>query len=92
MSTKRIEIELDNGYKLVAETGTDSNYPAEIYVGIETPDGSWWQDLATVKNEYEYNDDGSIEYKDGKYEVLVYGREYEEDYTERFEIDLYKEE
>ena len=42
----RITIELPKGLKLVAEQNIDPEYQNEIYVGIETPDGIWHQDLA----------------------------------------------
>ena len=46
----RITIELPKGLKLVAERNIDPEYQNEIYVGIETPDGIWHQDLVVIRN------------------------------------------
>lgn len=48
----RITIELPKGLKLVAEQNIDPEYQNEIYVGIETPDGIWHQDLVVIRNAY----------------------------------------
>lgn len=52
----RITIELPKGLKLVAERNIDPEYQNEIYVGIETPDGIWHQDLAVIRNAYSIDD------------------------------------
>lgn len=46
----RIAIELPKGLKLVAEQNVNPEYQNEIYVGIETSDGIWHQDLAVIRN------------------------------------------
>lgn len=87
---KRIEIRLPNGYKLVAEQNSDSQYSREIFVGIETADGAWHQDLAVIRSSYHY-DDGEILWDDKRFDVIVYGSEYNENFTEEFTIGLYEE-
>ena len=85
----KIEVKLPNGYKLVAEQNTDPDYPYEIFVGLVAPGGGWVQDLATIRNAYTYKN-GEVNWAGDLMEVLVYGRSDEEDYTESFEIDLWK--
>ena len=90
MDSQRIVIPLPNGFKLVAEGSTDPNYPYEIYVGILGDDDVWYQDLAVVRNAYHYEEGVQAHVHDeDKYEVLVYGNENDEDYTESFEIGHY---
>lgn len=87
----RIEIELSNGYKLVAEQNTDPQYSREIFIGIINPDGLWYQDLAIVRNSYHYDGDEVI-WTDGLFDILVFGEENSEDFTEDFSVSLYEEE
>lgn len=87
----RIEIPLPNGYRLTAEQNEDSQYPYEMFIGIADKNGCWWQDLAIVRNAYGYDDKDELVWKDGEFDVLVFGREDDTDYTESFEIGLYRE-
>lgn len=86
----RISIDLENGFRLVAEQGADPNYNREMFIFIEKENGVICQDLAVVRNAYEYYDDYDVKWKDDVYEVLVYGDENNEDYTGRFEIGRYR--
>ena len=90
MNNKRVSVLLPNGFSLVAEASNDPSYPYELYVGILGNDGVWYQDLAVVRNAYHYEDDNKTVYgpvyDEDKYEVLVFGNENDEDYTESFEI------
>lgn len=52
-----IEIELSNGYKLVAEQNTDPQYSREMFIGVMGPNGVWHQDLAVVRSSYHYDGD-----------------------------------
>jgi hypothetical protein len=90
MSTRNIEIDLGNNTKLVAELSIDPNFK-EIYVGVKKGE-AWWQDLAVVREKYHIDFLGSevnVNRIPGEYEVLVYGNENNEDYTELFEIPEY---
>lgn len=58
----RIAIELPKGLKLVAEQNVNPEYQNEIYVGIETSDGIWHQDLAVIRNAYFIDD--NVELRD----------------------------
>lgn len=90
---KKIDIPLPNGYHLVAVQGGDPNFPYEICVGIEDSEGIWYQDLAMIHNAYHYGAESFDPiWDEGKFEVLVWGKEYDEDYTESFQIDLYQQE
>lgn len=89
-TVNRIEIELPNGYKLVAEQNPDSGYNREMFVGIVDGDGVWHQDLAIVRNSYHY-EGGRIVWDDNKFEVLVYGDSNNEDFTNKFAVDMYQE-
>lgn len=88
-SRHKIVIQLPNGYQLVAERNTDPSYSREIFIGITDGNGVWWQDLAVVRNAYEITDNLKTKWKDDEFEVLVYGKEDDEDYTESFNIGLY---
>lgn len=90
MNNNRIEINLQNGYRLVAEANIDPNYPNEIYVGIINDNGQWIQDLAIIQNDYSYNDDGDIVYSEDKFNIYVYEDNTQEDYTNKFNIDLWR--
>ena len=87
-------IEIDLGFaKLAVEQGTDPYYPREVYVGLEK-DGQWLQDIAVIGQHYHYGDDKTVSdplYDEG-IRVLVFGSEHSEDYTEEFNIGIYKEE
>lgn len=87
----RIEISLPNGMKLVAEQNQNPNYDKEIYIGFETSGGSWYQDLAVVRNAYFINDNLQEVWDSAKMEVLVYADENDEDYTNKFSIDIHDE-
>lgn len=76
----RITIELPKGLKLVAERNIDPEYQNEIYVGIETPDGIWHQDLVVIRN--------AVNWNPGKFEVLVYANKDDVDYTNIFSVEL----
>lgn len=84
----RITIELPKGLKLVAEQNIDQEYQNEIYVGIETPDGIWHQDLAVIRNAYSIDDNLIVNWNPGKFEVLVYANKDDEDYTNKFSVEL----
>lgn len=92
MSNTRMEINLGNGLKLVAERNMDSNYDREIFISIEK-DGAWHQDLALVRPEYTYESTDNYEYGDIKwrndlFEVLVWGNPNNDDWTNSYQIPL----
>lgn len=86
-----ISIPLPNGDELCAEANPDENYK-EIFVYLKS-NGMIHQDLAIVGADYVYPDN---DYKpvtlNDKFHIYVYGSEYDECYTESFEINKYKEE
>ena len=81
---------LDNGYKLVTERNQGS-YDKEIYVGIESPNGAYIQDLATIRPSYRTNNNDVI-FSSNHFEVLVYSDNTIDDYTHKFGIGLVEEE
>jgi len=87
----RIEIDLFNGYKLVAEQNTDPKYSREMFIGIMDRDSVWCQDLAVIRSSYHYDGD-SIVWSDHQFDVLVYGDKDNEDFTNDFSIGLWHEE
>lgn len=89
--SQKISVELGNGYKLVAECGIDPIYPREMFVYIEDKDGCASQDLAVVRNKYHYEGGKGPVYDDKKLEILVYGDEYTEDYTDLVEVGIYED-
>lgn len=84
----KIEIPIGNGMKIVAEQNNDPYYDRELYVGIVDADGSWIQDLVCVRNDYRYNEDGELEWKDNSFHVVVWGDERRDDLTDEFDIKL----
>ena len=88
---KRVEMPISNGRVLVAELSNDRDFK-EIYLGVETEDGQWRQDLVLVGNTYKIVDtDLHVEQED-KARVCVYSDANQEDYTHSFTIDYWKEE
>ena len=76
----KITIDLPNGDQLVAEKCMHPG--GQIAIGI-VHDGRWIQDLAVVETKTEDNNP----YVEDKFNVYVYENEYDECYTERFEIN-----
>lgn len=88
---KKIVIDLLDGVRLVAEQNSTQEFQNEIYIGIESTDGVWYQDLAVVRNAYSVNNDLSIVWNPNVIEVLVYADEHDEDYTNKFSINVIPE-
>ena len=79
MEENKISIKLPNGDSLVAEICPYDG--GQIAVGI-LHDDVWIQDLAVVETD---SKDGK--YIENKFNVYVFGNEYEEGYTECFGIN-----
>lgn len=85
------KIKIDLGFAaLVAEKGVDNNY-REIYLGLEDKNGVWLQDLAIIRQKYHYDEYSNIINEKG-INVMVYSDANDEDYTHKFDIDIYEEE
>lgn len=83
-------IEIDLGFaNLVAEAST--NDYKEIYVALESKDGVWFQDLAVIGHKNHHDDDLNVVNEEG-IRALVYADKDNEDYTNEFNIGIYKEE
>lgn len=87
----RVEIPLAHGYKIVAEQNPDPDYSYELFVGIEDDKGSWFQDLALIRNMYRYKKDGQLDWMDDVLQVLVWSDSNSEDYTHDFQIPITEE-
>ncbi len=85
---KRIVINLPNGFRLVAEQNQDPEFRNEIYVGIETDDGVFYQDLAVIRNAYSINENLRVVWNPDMLEVLVYADKNDEDYTNKFSVGI----
>ena len=89
---ERFVITLPDGNKLVAEKSADPQYPYEMYVGIESKDGAWVQDLAYVGADYRYKpENGDLVIDPEHFNVYVYADETTDDYTDKFTVGLYHE-
>jgi len=86
----KIVIPLDNGYRLIAEQNTDSEFNKEIFVGIETDTGAYHQDLAIIRPTYSFEND-NVKFNSDAFEILVFGDEKQDDYTDKFTVPLYQE-
>ena len=85
------KIKIDLGFAtLVAERGIDKIYN-EIFIGLEDKNGVWYQDLAVVRQMYHYDKDLNVIQNKG-IEALIYSNAEDEDYTHKFDIDIYEEE
>ena len=86
----KIVIPLDNGYRLVAEQNEDSEFDKEIFVGIETESGAYLQDLAIIRPSYTFENE-NVKFSSDSFEMLIFGSEKVEDYTNKFTVPLYKD-
>lgn len=86
----KIIIPLDNGYKLVAEQNTDSQFNKELFVGIETDTGAYIQDLAVIRPTYSFEGE-SVKFNSDNFELLIFGDEKVDDYTDKFVVPLLEE-
>ena len=86
----KIIIPLSNGYRLIAEQNKDSEFDKEVFVGIETETGSYYQDLCIVRPTYTFKDE-QVVFGSDVFEMLIYGDANSEDYTHKFTVPLYKE-
>jgi len=82
-------IPLSNGYKLISEKNT-GEFDKELYVGIESPDGAYIQDLAVIRPTYKFKENDVI-FDADKFEILVFGDAEQEDYTNKFVVPLCKD-
>ena len=88
MENCRIVIELPNGYKLVAEQNSDPSFNREIYVSVFDSDDIWHQDLAIIRNSYTIEEGDKVVWEDDQFDVLVFGNEDNEDFTDDFSVGL----
>lgn len=87
----RVKLDLGFAY-LVAETSNCD--PKEVYIGLESKEGQWLQDLAVVGQQYHIEDHFNVSeiIPDKGVRVLVYADAANEDYTNEFEIDVWSPE
>ena len=86
----KIVIPLNNGFKLVAEQNTDSQFNKEIFIGLETQSGVYWQDLAIIRPSYSFEGEDVV-FGSNEFEMLIFGDADNEDYTHTFTVPLHKE-
>lgn len=83
-------IEIDLGFAtLVAEKGIDENY-RELNIYLEDKDEMWLQDIAMIGQQYHYEKD-LAPVQDKGIVARVWSDANNEDYTHKFDIDIYKE-
>lgn len=85
----KIAIPLDNGYNLIVEQNSSSEFKKELFVGIETEYGSYHQDLAIVRPTYTFEND-NVKFDSDRFEILVFGDVKRVDYTDKFVVPLYE--
>ena len=78
MKENKIVINLPSGDQLVAEVCPHDG--GQIAVGIVS-NGSWIQDLAVIET-----DSKNGKYIQNKFNIYVYGSEYDESYTECYNV------
>lgn len=68
--------------------------PKEIYIGLESKEGQWLQDLVVVGQQYHSEEiRGTFEIiPDRNVRVCVYADAHDEDYTDEFNVDVWSPE
>lgn len=90
---ERVSVALPDGHTLVAELSSNSDFPYQLYVGLEDESGSWVQELMRVGNAYTFTaGDTDPQYLPGVLDAYVWADPYDEDYTENYTITVYKDE
>ena len=82
-------IPLSNGCKLIAERNT-GEFDKELYVGIESEDGVYLQDLAIIRPTYSFKGE-EVVFGSDAFEILVFGDSELEDYTDKYTVPLHKD-
>ena len=85
----KIVIPLGNGYNLVAEQNTDSDFNKEIFIGINKGE-TYFQDLCIVRPTYIFKKN-EVLFNDDEFEMLIFGDAGREDYTHKFTVPLYED-
>ena len=85
--TDSVLVWLDDKIGIAVEKSVNPSYPNEVYVGLMTKDGVWFQDIVMVRTPYEYTDDG-IDFKKDQIEILSYEDENSEDYTRNVKVPI----
>ena len=86
----KISIPLSNGFKLIAEQNT-GEFDKELFIGLETPEGVYHQDLAIIRPTYSFKDDNVV-FGCDRFELLLFGDATREDYTDKMIVPLSKDE
>ena len=86
----KIVIPLANGFKLTAEQNTDSEFDKEVFIGIETDSGAYYQDLAIIRPTYSFEGENVV-FDSDKFEILIFGDANSDDYTDKFTVPLHEE-
>lgn len=85
----KITVPLSNGYSLIVEKNT-GEFNKEVFVGIEDTTGRYIQDLAIIRPTYTFKNDNVV-FGSDEFEVLVFKDSTRDDFTDKFNIDLYQE-
>lgn len=85
MENQKLKIKLDDNKYLVVENYNDIGNEFVIYL---EKDRYPLQDLALVRESYDIEEETR---NPGKYEILVWTNEYDENYTHKFEVNEYHE-
>lgn len=84
---EKIKIDLDFA-TLVAEKGIDKDY-REVNIYLEDKEGMWIQDIAMIGQKYHYEKDWAP-VQDKGIIARVWSDVNNEDYTHKFDIDIYE--
>lgn len=82
-------IPLSNGYRIISERNS-GEFNKELYVGIESPDGAYVQDLVIIRPTYKL-ENNDVVFDSDKFEILVFGDATKEDFTNKFTVPLVNE-
>ena len=85
----KLIIPLDEGNRIAVELGV-GEYDKEISIYLETDEGAIIQDLAIIRPTYKA-EQGRIKFNSDSFEILVWGNEQSESYTNKFTVPLYRE-
>lgn len=87
MKTPKIEVAINDRFKLVCEVGIRP-YEKELNVYVEDKIACDYQDIARISPEYDLDKDGNVTYEDDRVSLKIFTDENNEDFTEEHLIPV----
>lgn len=91
--TNSIELPIGENKLVAFVNDWDDGTPKEIFVSLVDKNGNCFQDICMVRQSYKYNTQKrQFDVSDNKVDCKVWNNSDDEDYTDKFEIDIKDEE